>query len=74
MRCAERSLQSSIEAIMSGMALLIIDMLNDFFRQHAHPAAQRTRLAAAERYLDGAIARLLPNSEIVRLLTSRRGD
>lgn len=32
---------------MPGMALLIIDMLNDFFRQHAHLAAQRTRLVAA---------------------------
>ena len=32
---------------MSRMALLIIDMLNDFFRQHAHLAAQRTRLVAA---------------------------
>lgn len=32
---------------MSGMALLIIDMLNDFFRQHAHLAAQRARLVGA---------------------------
>ena len=32
---------------MPGMALLIIDMLNDFFRQHAHLAEQRTRLVAA---------------------------
>ncbi|MBV9927198.1 MAG: cysteine hydrolase [Acidobacteria bacterium] len=32
---------------MSRTALLIIDMLNDFFRQHAHLAAQRTRLVAS---------------------------
>ncbi len=32
---------------MPRMALLIIDMLNDFFRQHAHLAAQRTRLVAS---------------------------
>lgn len=29
---------------MSGMTLLIIDMLDDFFRQHEHLAAQRPRL------------------------------
>jgi nicotinamidase-related amidase len=29
------------------MALLIIDMLNDFFRQHAHLAEQRPRLVAS---------------------------
>jgi len=33
------------------MALLIIDMLNDFFRQHAHLAEQRTRLTAATNTL-----------------------
>ena len=32
---------------MSKMALLIIDMLNDFFRQHVHLAEQRPRLVAA---------------------------
>jgi nicotinamidase-related amidase len=32
---------------MPKMALLIIDMLNDFFRQHAHLAEQRPRLVAA---------------------------
>lgn len=32
---------------MSKMALLIIDMLNDFFRQHARLAEQRTRLVAS---------------------------
>lgn len=29
---------------MPGMTLLVIDMLNDFFRQHAHPAEQRPQL------------------------------
>lgn len=29
------------------MTLLIIDMLNDFFRQHAHLAEQRPRLVAS---------------------------
>ena len=32
---------------MSKMALLIIDVLNDFFRQHARLAEQRTRLVAS---------------------------
>ena len=32
---------------MSKMALLIIDMLNDFFRQHARLAEQRTLLVAS---------------------------
>lgn len=32
---------------MPRMALLIIDMLNDFFRQHGHLAEQRPRLVAA---------------------------
>ena len=32
---------------MPRMTLLIIDMLNDFFRQHAHLAEQRPRLVAA---------------------------
>lgn len=39
---------------MPGMALLVIDMLNDFFRQHAHLAAQRARLVAAVNTLAGA--------------------
>jgi nicotinamidase-related amidase len=39
---------------MPGMALLVIDMLNDFFRLHAHLAAQRTRLVAAVNALAGA--------------------
>ena len=39
---------------MPGMALLIIDMLNDFFRQHAHLAEQRARLVAATNALAGA--------------------
>src|SRR5215218_2713049 len=32
---------------MPKMALLIVDMLNDFFRQHASLAEQRTRLVAS---------------------------
>lgn len=32
---------------MPGMALLVIDMLNDFFRQHASLAAQRPRLVSS---------------------------
>lgn len=32
---------------MPKMALLIIDMLNDFFRQHAPLTEQRTRLVAS---------------------------
>jgi len=61
------------------MALLIIDMLNDFFRQHAHLAEQRPRFVASYdeahhdmtmRYLDGAIAQLLPNREIIKMLAS----
>ena len=39
---------------MPGTALLIIDMLNDFFRQHAHLAGQRPRLVAAINTLAGA--------------------
>jgi nicotinamidase-related amidase len=39
---------------MSGMALLIIDMLNDFFRRHEHLAARRARLVAAINALAGA--------------------
>ena len=39
---------------MPRMALLVIDMLNDFFRQHAHLACQRTRLVAAINALAGA--------------------
>jgi nicotinamidase-related amidase len=30
------------------MALLVIDMLNDFFRRHARLAAQRSRLHPAD--------------------------
>jgi len=36
------------------MVLLDIDMLGDFFRQHAHPAAQRARLVASINTLAGA--------------------
>jgi nicotinamidase-related amidase len=32
---------------MTGITLLIIDMLNDFFRPHEHLAAQRSRLVAS---------------------------
>ena len=32
---------------MPRMSLLIIDMLNDFFRQQAHLAEQRPRLVSA---------------------------
>jgi nicotinamidase-related amidase len=39
---------------MPKTALLIIDMLNDFFRQHEHLAAQRPRLVAAVNTLAGA--------------------
>lgn len=39
---------------MSRMVLLVIDMLNDFFRQHEHLAAQRARLAASINALAGA--------------------
>ncbi|HEY0172251.1 MAG TPA: isochorismatase family cysteine hydrolase [Pyrinomonadaceae bacterium] len=36
------------------MALLVIDMLNDFFRQHAHLAAQRPRLVSSVNALAAA--------------------
>jgi len=39
------------------MALLIIDMLNDFFRQHAHLAEQRPRLVASINALVEAFRR-----------------
>ncbi len=38
---------------MPGMALLIIDTPDDFFRQHAHPAGQRPRLVAAINWRPG---------------------
>ena len=76
---------------MPRMTLLIIDMLNDFFRQHARLAEQRPQLVASvntlveafrhhgqpilwddmtRRYLDGAIAQLLSNREIIKMLVS----
>ena len=39
---------------MPRAALLVIDMLNDFFRRHAHLAAQRERLVASVNALAGA--------------------
>lgn len=39
------------------MTLLIIDMLNDFFRRHARLAEQRPRLAASINALAGAFRR-----------------
>jgi nicotinamidase-related amidase len=39
---------------MPRAALLVIDMLNDFFRQHAHLAAQRARLVASVNALAAA--------------------
>ena len=39
---------------MPRTALLIIDMLNDFFRRHAHLAEQRPRLVASVNALAGA--------------------
>lgn len=42
---------------MRKMPLLIIDMLNDFFRQHVHLAEQRTRLVASINALVEAFRR-----------------
>jgi len=39
---------------MPGMTLIIIDMLNDFFRQHTHLARQRPRLVGAINMLADA--------------------
>lgn len=42
---------------MSGAILLIIDMLNDFFRQHTGLAARRASLVASINELSGAFRR-----------------